>query len=100
MLAMVAEFGSDLIRLRNRGMMVAKAKSRLRGKQPKRNPRQEPHLVALLASGENTAPRSSPTCSASDGPPCSEQNNATSPLPECDRQAVQQPVGTAGALAG
>ncbi len=38
-LAMVAEFESDLIRLRTReGMKVAKAKGRLRGKQPKLNP--------------------------------------------------------------
>ena len=54
-LAMVAEFESDLIRLRTReGMKVAKAKGRLRGKQPKLNPRQEAHLVALLESGEHT----------------------------------------------
>jgi len=33
-------------------MRVAKAKGRLRGKQPKLNPRQEAHLVALLKSGE------------------------------------------------
>ena len=52
-LAMVAEFESDLIRLRTReGMKVAKAKGRLRGKQPKLNHRQEAHLVSLLASGE------------------------------------------------
>ena len=39
-LAMVAEFKSDLIRLRTReGIKVAKAKGRLRGKQPKLNPR-------------------------------------------------------------
>jgi DNA invertase Pin-like site-specific DNA recombinase len=43
-LAMVAEFESDLIRLRTReGMKVAKAKERLRGKQPKLNHRQEAH---------------------------------------------------------
>ena len=41
-LAMVAEFESDLIRLRTReGMKVAKAKGRSRGKQPKLNQRQE-----------------------------------------------------------
>ena len=41
-LAMVAEFESDLIRLRTReGKKVAKAKGRLRGKQPKLNQRQE-----------------------------------------------------------
>jgi len=47
-LAMVAEFEADLIRLRTReGMRVAKAKGRLRGRKPKLNPRQEAHLVAL-----------------------------------------------------
>ena len=52
-LAMVAEFESDLIRLRTReGMKVAKAKGRLRGKQPKLNHRQEAHLVALFKGGE------------------------------------------------
>jgi DNA invertase Pin-like site-specific DNA recombinase len=44
---------SDLIRLRTReGMKVAKAKGRLRGKQPKLNRRQEAHLVSLVHSGE------------------------------------------------
>ena len=44
---------ADLIRLRTKeGMRVAKAKGRLRGKQPKLNPRQEAHLVVLLKSGE------------------------------------------------
>ena len=52
-LAMVAEFEADLIRLRTKeGMRIAKAKGRLRGEQPKLNPRQEAHLVALLKSGE------------------------------------------------
>jgi DNA invertase Pin-like site-specific DNA recombinase len=50
---MVAEFESDLIRLRIReGMKVAKAKGRLRGKQPKLNSKQEAHLVSLVHSGE------------------------------------------------
>ena len=54
-LAMVAEFESDLIRLRTKeGMRVAKAKGRLRGKQPKLNPRQEAHLVSLMAAGEHS----------------------------------------------
>ena len=45
-LAMVAEFESDLIRLRTReGMKVAKAKGRLRGKQPKLKPNQAKHLL-------------------------------------------------------
>ena len=52
-LAMVAEFESDPIRLRTReGMKVAKAKGRLRGKQPKLNRKQEAHLVSLVHSGE------------------------------------------------
>jgi DNA invertase Pin-like site-specific DNA recombinase len=56
-LAMVAEFESDPIRLRTgEGMKVAKAKGRLRGKQPKLNPRQEAHLVSLFeAGGHSTA---------------------------------------------
>jgi DNA invertase Pin-like site-specific DNA recombinase len=33
-------------------MRVAKAKGRLRGKQPKLNRRQEAHLVSLVHSGE------------------------------------------------
>ncbi len=46
-LAMVAEFESDLIRARTReGMQVAKAKGRLRGKQPKLSRSQEGHLEA------------------------------------------------------
>jgi DNA invertase Pin-like site-specific DNA recombinase len=54
-LAMVAEFESDLIRMRTReGMKVAKARGRLRGKQPKLSPSQEAHLVALYAAGEHT----------------------------------------------
>jgi Resolvase, N terminal domain len=59
-LAMVAEFEADLIRARTReGMKVAKAKGRLRGKQPKLTPPHEAHLVALYRAGEHavsTAP--------------------------------------------
>ena len=52
-LAMVAEFESDLIRLRTReGMRIAKAKGRLRGKQPKLNRRQEAHLYELVKGGQ------------------------------------------------
>jgi DNA invertase Pin-like site-specific DNA recombinase len=58
-LAMVAEFESDLIRLRTReGMRVGKAKGKakgkLRGKQPKLDPRQEAHLVDLFRRGEHS----------------------------------------------
>lgn len=54
-LAMVAEFEADLIRSRTReGMKVAKAKGRLRGKQPKLSVKQEAHLFALHAAGGHT----------------------------------------------
>ena len=54
-LAMVAEFESDLIRLRTReGMKVAKARGRLRGKQPKLKPNQAKHLLELHDSGTYT----------------------------------------------
>jgi DNA invertase Pin-like site-specific DNA recombinase len=50
---MVTEFESDLIRLRTvEGMKVAKAKGRLKGKQPKLSRKQEAHLVSLVHSGE------------------------------------------------
>ncbi len=52
-LAMVAEFDSDLIGLRTvEGMKVAKAKGRLKGKQPKLSRKQEAHLVSPVHSGE------------------------------------------------
>ena len=55
-LAMVAEFESDLIRLCTKeGMKVARAKGRLRGKQPKLNLRQEAHLVTYEAGEHSTA---------------------------------------------
>jgi len=54
-LAMIAEFESDLIRMRTReGMKVAKAKGRLRGKPPKLSPTQETHLVGLYRAGQHT----------------------------------------------
>ena len=54
-LAMVAEFEADLISARTKeGMKVARAKGRLRGKQPKLSSRQEAHLVELYNKGEHT----------------------------------------------
>lgn len=51
-LAMVAEFESDLIRLRTReGMQVARAKGRLHGKPPKLKTAQATHLVELYDLG-------------------------------------------------
>jgi DNA invertase Pin-like site-specific DNA recombinase len=55
-LAMVAEFEADLTSMRTReGMKVARAKGRLRGKQPKLSARQEAHLVQLHQAGEHTS---------------------------------------------
>jgi DNA invertase Pin-like site-specific DNA recombinase len=55
-LAMVAEFEADLIRMRTReGMKVARAKGRLRGNQPKLTPQQETVLVGLHDAGEHTS---------------------------------------------
>jgi DNA invertase Pin-like site-specific DNA recombinase len=57
-LAMVAEFEADLIRMRTReGMKVARAKGRLRGKQPKLTPQQEAVLGGLYEAGEHTSTR-------------------------------------------
>ncbi|WP_354156646.1 recombinase family protein [Arthrobacter sp. UYCu512] len=54
-LAMVAEFEADLIRAQTReGMAVAKAKSRLRGKQPMLSEKQEAHLVCVHRAGTHT----------------------------------------------
>ena len=54
-LAMVAEFESDLIRARTReGMALAKEKGRLRGRSPKLSPAQENHLVELHAAGSHS----------------------------------------------
>jgi DNA invertase Pin-like site-specific DNA recombinase len=54
-LATFAEFEVDLLRLRTReGMAIARAKGRLRGKQPKLSARQQAHLVQLHRSGQHT----------------------------------------------
>jgi hypothetical protein len=66
------------------GMKVARAKGRLRGKQPKLTARQEHHLVQLHHAGEHTTP-SWPNCSPSEGPPCTEQSSA----PPLDPPAAQ-----------
>ncbi|WP_327634725.1 recombinase family protein [Kribbella sp. NBC_00482] len=54
-LATFAEFEVDLLRMRTReGMAVAKAKGKLRGKQPKLSARQQSHLVALHEAGDHS----------------------------------------------
>ncbi|GAA5174979.1 recombinase family protein [Pseudonocardia eucalypti] len=52
-LATFAEFEVDLLRLRTReGMAVARAKGRLRGRQPKLSTKQQTELRRMHASGE------------------------------------------------
>jgi DNA invertase Pin-like site-specific DNA recombinase len=54
-LSMIAEFEADLARARTReGMAVARAKGRLRGKQPMLSPQQQAHLVELYGAGAHT----------------------------------------------
>ena len=54
-LATFAEFESDLIRLRTReGMKIARAKGRLRGKQPKLSDKQQKELVRMHGTGQYT----------------------------------------------
>ncbi|MPY54952.1 recombinase family protein [Streptomyces acidicola] len=54
-LATFAEFEVDLLRMRTReGMGVARAKGKLKGKQPKLTARQQTHLVQQHQSGEHT----------------------------------------------
>lgn len=52
-LATFAEFEADLIRMRTReGMAIARAKGKLRGKQPKLSEKQQKELSRMHASGE------------------------------------------------
>lgn len=52
-LATFAEFEGDLIRLRTReGMVIARAKGKLRGKQPKLSEKQQKELCRMHESGE------------------------------------------------
>ena len=68
-LAMVAEFEADLISMRTReGMKVAKAKGRLRGKQPKLT-KSRPGICWNSSTAGTTPRRSWPSCSASAGRP-------------------------------
>jgi DNA invertase Pin-like site-specific DNA recombinase len=57
-LAIVAEFQANLIRQRTRdGMAIARAKGKLRGRQPKLSPTQQSKLVRLYQQGEDTIPQ-------------------------------------------
>jgi DNA invertase Pin-like site-specific DNA recombinase len=83
-LATVAEFEVDLLRLRTReGMAIARAKGRLRGKQPKMSARQQAHWSSSIRAGSIRSP-SWPNCSRSRGPRCIGCWNApVAPAPAC-----------------
>jgi len=52
-LATFAEFEADLIRMRTReGMAIARAKGKLRGKQPKLSEKQQKELARMHAAGD------------------------------------------------
>jgi DNA invertase Pin-like site-specific DNA recombinase len=54
-LATFAEFEVDLLRMRTReGMAIAKAKGKLKGKQPKLSAAQQRHLLQLHRDGKHT----------------------------------------------
>ena len=91
-LAMVAEFEADLIRLRTKeGMRVAKAKGRLRGKQPKLNLARK-RIWSCCSSPGSTAPPSSPICSASPGPPSTGRSGAASTPSPSDSLSRSRPA--------
>jgi DNA invertase Pin-like site-specific DNA recombinase len=72
---MVAEFEADLIRMRTReGMAVAKAKGRLKGKQPRLSKTQRKHLLTLHDAGEHTQ-ADWRSCSGYPGPWCAANSN-------------------------
>ncbi len=65
-LATFAEFEADLIRMRTReGMAIARARGKLRGKQPKLAARQQRELCRMHASGEYSISDLAELCSVS-----------------------------------
>jgi predicted site-specific integrase-resolvase len=78
-LAMVAEFESDLIRLRTReGMKVAKAKGRLR-ESNRSSSRTRPSTCWSCTTLGTTPKLSSPNSSGSDDPPCTGPSSGCGP---------------------
>jgi hypothetical protein len=78
---MIAEFEADLARSRTReGMAVAKAKGRLRGKQPKLSRKQEALLVELWRGGKHTRSRSMGSVGSWTDPPKVEPHASRSQL--------------------
>ena len=86
-LAIFAEFEAGLLRMRTReGMAVARAKGKLRGKQPKLSARQQRELARMAGTGEYTI-TTSPRCSPSPARPCT----GLSSEPGCGQGQVTSP---------
>ena len=65
-LATFAEFEADLSRMRTReGMAIARARGKLRGKQPKLSDRQQRELCRMHATGEFSITDLAEICSVS-----------------------------------
>lgn len=90
---MVAEFEADLIRMRTReGMAVAKAKGRLKGKQPKLSKTQRKHLLTLHDAGEHTQANWR-SCFGFPGRPCTASSNERTPGVWLHGQRIDYRVG-------
>ncbi|WP_442044716.1 recombinase family protein, partial [Pseudogemmobacter sp. W21_MBD1_M6] len=84
-LATFAEFESDLIRMRTReGMAIARAKGKLRGKQPKLSDRQSRELRRMYDTGDYSVSDLAEVFSVS-RPTVTEPSSASRP-PHCDHE--------------
>ncbi|WP_171041446.1 recombinase family protein [Sinomonas susongensis] len=82
-LGMVAEFETDLIRMRTReGMAVARAKGKLKGKQPKLSRTQRAHLYELVDSHRFTQAELAELFSVSRTTIYREEHRRTKPMPK------------------
>ena len=90
-LATFAEFEVDLLRLRTReGMAVARAKGRLKGRQPKLSGKQQTNFAACTAPATTPSP-TSPNCSTSPDRPCiAHWQNRTRLRHPCSRRRFSQ----------
>src|SRR5438309_3218654 len=81
-LATFAEFEVDLLRMRTReGMAVARAKDKLRGKQPKLSAKQQAELRRMHGSGEYTIADLAELFSVSRPTVCRSLQRPTAPVP-------------------
>lgn len=83
-LATFAEFEVDLLRMRTReGMAIARAKGRLKGRQPTLTAKQQKELRRMHDTATTPSP-TSPNSSKSPDPPSTEPSNANPTTPSRD----------------